>query len=127
MPLSIQDYRTINQVADSTFGRSSTITPGSSVKLNFLGEDRAVLIYTTVINLPKELPINSQKEKLQNESKGIVKEYIKFLKGGFKDLSGRTLKIKEISDSEDLEYISFNHFSDLRRAYYRKRIIVQFS
>ena len=48
--LNIDDYNTLTQITDTTWGRASTdATPTMSVKMSFVGEDVAVVKYVTVV------------------------------------------------------------------------------
>ena len=49
--LSSQDYNAIEQICNSSFGRSSTTrSPSVSIKTRLLREDQIEITYTSVVN-----------------------------------------------------------------------------
>ena len=76
--------------------------------------------YTTIVNLMNDINLRDQSKKFEEESIGIIKEYIKDLKSEFKNDSGRSLKCKEIDTKDSIEIITVSPYSPKRTAYYRR-------
>jgi hypothetical protein len=124
--LTTEDYRAIGQLIDTSFGRSSTVNnSGTSIKASLLGEGRLELSYATIVSLPRDTDPTIVLPRFENEAMQLIKGYIKDLKKEFKNLRGVTLKTKELLNQPYLEYINYNHFNQLRKAYYRRKVILE--
>src|SRR5574338_671488 len=83
--LKQEDIVALGQVTDSTWGQSSTdAMPTMSVKMSLTDDEKA------------------------------VDAYIKSVKSGFKELTGRNIKLKLIELEPTLEIIDINSFSPIR-------------
>ena len=49
------------------------------------------------------------------------------IKADFREQSGRALKIKEVSNSDDVELVSASAYSERKIAYYRRALIFEIS
>lgn len=120
--LSLEDYRALGQVTNSTWGAASTdVVPTMSVKMNMTTDDVAIIKYTTVVTFQGNLtPADNQREYSIAEK--AVDAYLKQVKKGFKELTGRPVKLKLVHLEPTVEMIDINTFSPLqtvRTAYYR--------
>jgi len=111
----------LGQATDSTWGHASTDATCAtmSIKASMHGEDGLSLLYISVINLGSIYEIEQAKAKEQNLAIKAVDKYIGDLKKEFKELSGKALKVKKVSDDDSVELISMSHCSPRRLAYYR--------
>lgn len=122
--LSMQQTNTIGQIINDTWGVSSTPKSASSaLNVKLTGEDTLTFKYTTIVTFASEKSLHEQRRKLDLESAEIVNKRAADIKKLFKDATGESLALKEITSDDDLEIIYFNQFTPLRRAYYRRTTI----
>lgn len=120
--LSFEDYNALGQVIDTTWGQASTdACPTMSVKMTLATDHTAIIKYTTVITFQGSL-----QQDVYGKEYGVAQQavdaYIKEVKKGFKELTGRPLKLKLLDLEPTIEMIDVNAFSPLatvRTAYYR--------
>tara|TARA_Y100000310_G_scaffold157821_2_gene157260 strand:- start:1023 stop:1406 length:384 start_codon:yes stop_codon:yes gene_type:complete len=126
--LSSQDYNAIEQICNSSFGRSSTTrSPSVSIKTRLLREDQIEITYTSVVNFATEEGLFDQTRKLEEESVGSVADFIKDLKKKFKESTGSALKVKMISSNPSMELVNLNVFSPMRTSYFRNKCVYEIS
>jgi hypothetical protein len=122
--LSMQQTNTIGQIINDTWGVSSTPKSASSaLKVKLTGEDTMTFKYTTIVTFASESSLHDQRKNLDLESAEIVNKRAADIKKLFKDATGESLSLKEITSDDDLEIIYFNQYTPLRRAYYRRTTI----
>ena len=120
------DYNALGQALDSTWGRSSTPKTASySVKLTLLGPDRLLASYAAVVNFGTERQMIDMKRLYSEESQSVTAEVLKAVKSNYKELSGESLKVKELDSSDSLEIINFNVHNPRRTAYYRRKTVLE--
>ncbi len=120
------DFNALGQAIDTTWGRSSTPQTASySVKLKMLGPDRLEASYAAVVNFGTERQMIDMKRLYEEESKSVTKAVLKAVKANYKELSGESLKAKELIASENLEIINLNVHNARRTAYYRRKTIYE--
>jgi hypothetical protein len=95
--------------------RSPTMAIRSSISGNVL-----TCTYSTIVNLASERNLRDQVRVFEEESIKLLKDYIKELKKKFKDLSGATLKVKELGTRDSVELITASPFTPRKTAYYRR-------
>lgn len=112
--LKQEDIVALGQVTDSTWGQSSTdAMPTMSVKMSLTDDETAVVKYMTVVTFQGVM----SQQRLQAEyevAQKAVDAYIKSVKSGFKELTGRNIKLKLIELEPTLEIIDINSFSPIR-------------
>lgn len=120
--LSYEDYETLAQITDTTWGQSSTDAgPTMSVKMSMSTEDTAIIKYTTVITYQGQLQQQTSLQEFEVAQRAID-AYLKEVKKSFKKQTGRAIKLKLMHLEPTLEMIDINTFSPLRAvrtAYYR--------
>lgn len=122
--LSMQQTNTIGQIINDTWGVSSTPkSASSSLNVKLTGEDTLTFKYTTIVTFASEKSLHEQRRNLDLESAEIVNKRAADIKKLFKDATGESLTLKEITSDDDLEIIYFNQYTPLRRAYYRRTTI----
>lgn len=120
------DFNALGQAIDTTWGRSSTRQTASySVKLKMLGPDRLEASYAAVVNFGTEHQMIDMKRRYVDESKSVTSAVLKAVKATYKDLSGESLKAKELNATESLEIINLNVHNARRTAYYRRKTIFE--
>jgi len=122
--LSMQQTNTIGQIINDTWGVSSTPKSASSaLNVKLTGEDTLTFKYTTIVTFASEKSLHEQRRNLDVESAEVVNKRAADIKKLFKDATGESLTLKEITSDDDLEIIYFNQYTPLRRAYYRRTTI----
>ncbi len=115
------DINALGQVIDTTWGRSSTpLTASCSVKLQLVGAGVLQVKYNVIVNFGSERQMIETRRSYEAESMGIINATIKTVKARYKDLTGSTLKTKEISSDDTLDIINMNFVNPKRTAYYRR-------
>jgi len=122
------EYNVLGQILDTTFGKSSTTcSPTRSIKASLMSEGQIKLMFTTLVNFATESALRDQKNRLSESTVDLLNDYITDVKKSFKEMTGRTLKVEEASVDESVEMIYVNTLSPLRRAYYKKFVVLQVS
>jgi len=120
------DYSALGQAIDTTWGRSSTPRTSSySVKLTMQGRDRLLVSYAVVVNFGTERQMIEMKRRYAEESIAVTNDAVKRAKATYRELTGNSIKAKELSASDSLEIISFNVHTARRTAYYRRKAIFE--
>jgi hypothetical protein len=113
------DVNALGQAIDTTWGRTSTPRAASySVKFSIVGGFLQAS-YAAIVNFASEREMIMMKRRYAEESDSILKNLLSEIKKNYKDLSGKTLKIKEAKRSDSVEVISNSFHSLKRTAYYR--------
>jgi hypothetical protein len=120
------DFNALAQAMDSTWGRSSTPKTASySVKLTLSGPDRLVASYAAIVNFGTEREMIEMKRRYADESQSVTNAYVKVVKERYKDITGLSLKVKEIGSSDSLEIINSGVHNPKRTAYYRRKAVFE--
>ena len=121
------DYNLLGQCIDTTFGNSSTNeNPTRSVKVKLSGNGENTLVtfvYTTIVNTFGTHDIRDVEERCKKESQSVISDAVSKIKKHYKDLGGKTLKLKQVSDADGLELITGSFYSVRRMSYYRRHIV----
>lgn len=114
------DFNALGQAIDTTWGRSSTPKTASySVKTLVLGADKMQVTFQTVVNFKSKTELLHAKRGYADESVSITNEVVKHVKGVYKDLSGKSLKTKELETSDSVEIVG------QRMAIYRRKTVLE--
>lgn len=121
------DYNALNQILDTTFGRSSTpLTASYTVKFSFSGGDRLLATYIGIINFSSRSDAQTVKKSSEEDADKLVKSYVKSLKEKYKDITGESISLKEVDQTDSVEMIGGGyHHTPKRSAYYRKTFIFE--
>ena len=126
--MDFEEYNALGQALDTTFGRSSTSGVSShSVKGTLVGQDQVKVVYGCVVNLTTDREAMQMKQRYADESNEIIKKYIAFLKGQYKDISGKTISFKEVNSDISFEMVNMNIFNRKRTAIFRRIVILDIS
>ena len=120
------DYNALGQAIDTTWGRSSSPVLNSfSVKMNLVGTDVLAVNYQCIVNFASErqmLQVKIREEKLSSDN---IKAILDAVKNAYKELTSKTLKLKEIGSSDSVEIIGFGIHNPKRTALYRKKLMLE--
>lgn len=117
------DVNALGQAIDSTWGRSSTPRTSSySVKFTVVG-GLLQASYAVVVNFATEYDMIVMKRNYAHESGSVIDKALEEVKKAYKELTGKSLKVKELSSSDSVEIISNSFSNPKRTAYYRRRAL----
>jgi hypothetical protein len=124
------DYNALGQAIDTTWGRSSTPkTATYSVKFKMAGPDVLVASYASIISFKSHVELKYAKDNALDESNRVLDELIRQVKAAYKDLSGKSIALKDISETkgaDGLEIIGRGVITNpMRKAYYRRTVTFQ--
>jgi len=121
------DINALGQAIDTTWGRTSTPRTASySVKTSMVG-DFLQVSYAAIVNFATERDMIEMKRVYATECKAIINAHVKGIKASYKELSGKTLKLKLLDSSDSLEIISNSVNNPKRTAYFRCKAMYQFA
>jgi hypothetical protein len=116
----------LGEAIDTTWGRSSQPIPnGFSVKMTLSGQNQLNVTYQTVVNFASEREMLRVKLFEAEQATKNVKAVLDNVKKNYKESSGNSLRLKEISSSESVEIIGMNVHNPKRTALYRKKCIFE--
>jgi hypothetical protein len=116
----------LGQALDTTWGRSSTPKTASySVKFTLLGGNQLLASYQVIVNFASEKEMILMKRSCQEESKSVIDAHVKSVKDVYKDISGDSLTVKEVSSTDSIEIIGFNVHNPKRTAYFRRKTVFE--
>ena len=120
------DLSSLGEAIDTSWGRSSMpLTSGFSAKMSLAGQNQLHLVYQTVVNFASEREMLRVKLVESEQAVKNVKSIVDNVKSKYKDLSGNTLKLKEVSSGESIEIIGLNVHNPKRTALYRRKCIFE--
>jgi len=120
--LNSSEVNILGQILNDTWGKSTRgdfRTPTMCIRSSLQG-DLLSCSYTTIVNLASERNLRDQIKPFSEESIKLTKDFIKSLKKDFKEASGRTLKLKQINSTDNVELITASAFSPRKTGYYRR-------
>lgn len=118
------DFNALGQAIDTTWGRSSTPKTASySVKFSVLTSDTLEASYVAVVNFASEREMAVAKREYAEESTRVIAGILTAVKSRYKELSGSTLKTKELKTSDSVEIINMSLASPRRTAYFRRKTV----
>ena len=125
--LSAQDIHVLGQIINTTYGKSSTLSPVASVKCSLYGAEpnRLCVDYTCIVTFASESSMRDQKKAFENESNQATNNKMKEVKKEFKDAAGRALKTKQISSEDSIEIINASPHTPRKTAYYRRKTLFE--
>lgn len=121
------DYNALGQALDTTWGRSSTPKTASySVKFTLSG-DVLTASYQAVVNFASEKEMNVMYRNYSEESIEVINVALKNVKSIYKNITGDSLKSKEVGTNDSVEVIGFNVHNPKRTAYFRRKTTFEIS
>lgn len=114
------DYNALGQALDTSWGRASTPASSTySVKFKMMGANYVVANYAVIVNFASEREMILTKRSCNEEAQRILKEVVKHIKASYKELSDKTLTMKQVNVSDSVEIIASSGHNPRRTAYYR--------
>lgn len=123
------DVNALGQATNTSFGRSSTMSSATfSVKVRQITDDRLRVDYIVIVTYAEGNSLRDLTQKYASEAQSAINETLKKVKAEYKELSGKTLKAKQLGDpSSALEPVSLSAFSQVRRAYFKYNVVYEIS
>lgn len=121
MHLSTKDLNALAQITQKGWGVSSM---PNSVTCSMAG-DTLTLKFMTVVHFAAESSLRDQSDRVSRESIEILSKCVADLKVKFKEATGSSIKLKELSNKDSLEVIVATNNSARRVAYYRRQVTLQ--
>jgi hypothetical protein len=121
MHLSTKDLNALAQITQKGWGVSSM---PNSVTCSMAG-DTLTLKFMTVVHFAAEGALHDQSDRISRESIEILSKCVADLKVKFKEATGSSIKLKEMSNKDSLEVIVATNNSARRVAYYRRQVTLQ--
>jgi len=116
--------RAIGEALNNTFGREGSPTGKQSVTYSLHG-DQLILKFVAVVHFAEERSLQMQVDRITDEAVQILGGTLSNLKSHFKERVGESLKVKEISNTDNIELISASAHSPRKIAYYRRNHTLQ--
>ena len=124
------DLEVLSTILNTTFGRSSSPTGTRSVtssfSADFEGMPELTLKFQTIFHFTaserfsQSHTIREQTSRAHDEAAQIINERLKLLKAQFKEVTGKSLKIKEVSSEDNVEFLPSTMKAQRKSAYYRR-------
>jgi len=83
------------------------------------------LKFMTVVHFAAESALRAQAERVSYESIDILTKCVSDIKKRFKEMTGTSISLKEITSKDSLEVIQATNNSARRVAYYRRQVTLQ--
>jgi hypothetical protein len=112
----------LSTLLNTTFGRASSPSGTVSVTSSFAG-NTLTLKYKTVVHFAEERSLQMQVDRAKEESIARLTAGVTELKKEFKDVTGKTLKLKELNSTDTLELVS--GLAQRKIAYYRRMHVLE--
>ena len=112
----------LSTLLNTTFGRGGSSDGVVSVTPMFSG-NMLTLKYKTVLHFAEERSLQMQVGRAAEESVARLTAGITELKKSFKDITGETLKLKELKSTDSMELVS--GLSQRKVAYYRRMHVLE--
>lgn len=106
----------LSTLLNTTFGRGGSDSGTASITSSFAG-DTLTLKYKTVLHFAEERSLQMQVDRSKQEAFDRLTSRVTELKKSFKEITGKTLRLKEIKSNDSLELVS--GLSQRKVAYYR--------
>lgn len=119
------DFSALGQVLDTTWGRSSTPKVSQhSVKFDVSGH-HLVAKFGGMVRFGSRQQMIELKRRYDDESIRIISAYIANIKKQYKELSGKALKLKELTSTDSFEHVGMSPHSPCRTACYRRQTVFE--
>ena len=115
--LSSNEVNILGNIFNSTWGRS--ISGTYDCKANLQG-NKIKIMYSTTAYFASERDMRAQQIRLSEESAVRVADLVKQSKEQFKEMSGKALKLDDVSDRDCLELVNASMNNPRRIFLYRR-------
>jgi hypothetical protein len=119
---NFETTRVLGQLLGYGIGKSNNVSKANVASVQGkLAGDQLHVTFSTIFTYDRNNPafLNHQLKALKEESSSVVNEYVTQLKKGFKEASTGTLKLTEISSTDDMQMTSYNSMNTKVTAYFR--------
>jgi hypothetical protein len=117
----MKDVNVLGQITQKGWGVSSM---PNSVNCSMHG-DVITMKFMTVVHFAADQALRSQADRISHESIDVITKCVADMKKRFKEATGNTLKLKELTNTDSLEVIAATNLSPRRVAYYRRQVTLQ--
>ena len=124
--LTFEETNILGNILNTSFGKSSTRDAGYGIKTTLAGNSLTIK-YQTIVHFNSSDGLATQKKEHERQSNEMLSKKMTEIKADFREQSGRALKIKEVSNSDDEELVSASAYSERKIAYYRRALIFEIS
>ena len=107
----------IMQYLDSTY-KNPENNKGYSIKYTFNGSELTIR-YSTIVHMASEVDLRPQVLRFKDEAQQIISSVMNSLKQHFKKVTGKNLKEKQESETDQVELIQSTANSLRKVAYYK--------
>lgn len=90
-------------------------------------DDKMSITFMTVINIARESDLHFQMQNLNKEANDMIKSRLNLIKSQFKENSGRTLKTKKVSQSDNIETLTVSAYSPHRSLKFSYTVLYEVS
>jgi hypothetical protein len=121
--LSSKDVNTLGNILNCTWGKGSSRHHRSDANATITGNIQGDVLnvrFMTVVHFASERSLQEQMRNLTKESYDRLNKYVDNVKSQFREQTGKSLKLKEVSSKDDLELIQATSNSPRKIAYYRR-------
>lgn len=113
----------LNDVVNSTWGKSSG-DGTRSVTCDVQG-DELLIKFQTVVHFASEQALRQQVDRLVDESMQVIAGKVDHTKASYKEASGATLKLDEVSNTDSIEMVSASNLNPRKIAIYRRTCVLR--
>ena len=122
------DFNALQQVIDTSWGHSSTPAAASySVKIQIQNVDHLQVLFSSMVQVGGYNDRVNVQRLCAEQSVSMIKEVLTVVKKAYKELTGDTLKLKEVQSNDSLEVVG--GFSGVKQprmsALYRRKTILE--
>lgn len=123
---TFDELNILGNIINHTFGKSSIRDNGIHIATSLEG-NLLSLKYNTVVYFNSSDGLTTQKKEHERMSNEGLDKCMASIKADFRDQASRALKVKEISNTDDVELISATANSERKIAYYRRKMVFEIS
>ena len=123
---TFEEINVLGNIINTYFGKSSIRDNGINISCSLEG-NRLMVKYNTVVYFNSSDGLATQKKEHERMSNEGLNKKLKEIKDEFRDKVSRSLKVKEIANTDDVELISASSHSERKIAYYRRLIVFEIS
>jgi hypothetical protein len=109
--MNILQANALGPLIDNVFHNTSNGTKKVTAKL--MGNN-LILSYQTIINFSREEGLHLQSSQCRVEGSSLINDRMKLIKQGFKEATGKALKLTKSSENDLFETITTNPYSHRR-------------
>ncbi len=120
--LSFDQVNILGNILNTTWGRG--INETFSCKGEMSG-DNLMVTYSTIIYYASSEGLNAQAGQLMEESNARINDLVKKLKSEYKDETGETLTLKELSNKDSYDITQASSLNPRKVAVYRRKVVLQ--